>query len=106
MHTRINRDLHGAWQANTRVMLDDKNALRISTHKVSSGALVTSATHVTCDDNGFESFIVFQNFHKMVIVKRVRVTENAVKAQHDAVLLMLDSLKDEMNEYYRNKQAA
>ena len=106
MHTRINRDLHGAWQANTRVMLDDKNALRICTHKVSSGALVTSATHVTCDDNGFESFIVYQNFRKLVIVKKVRVTEQAVKAQHDAVLLLIDSLKDEMNEYYTNKQAA
>ena len=105
MHTRVTRDLHGAWQANTRVMLDDKNALRISTHKVSSGALVTSATHVTCDDNGFESFIVYQNFHKLVIVKRVRVTESNVKAQHDAALLILDELKNEMREYYEKKAA-
>ena len=105
MHTRISRDLHGAWQANTRIMLDERNALRINTHKLSNGKLVTSATHVTCDDNGFESFIVFQNFHKLVIVKQCRVTEQAVRSQHDAALVMLDSLKDEMTAYYNNKAA-
>lgn len=105
MHTRINRDLHGSWQANTRIMLDEKRVLCISTHKTFSKALVTSASIHKLNDDGFESHMMFQDFHKIMIATKVRVTENNVKAQHDAALLMLDSLKNEVSEYYTNKAA-
>ena len=69
MQTKINRDLHGAWQGNTRIMLDDKTVLRLSTHKTFNGALVTSASvhHLTGD--GGETHLMFGDFHKNVIVK-------------------------------------
>lgn len=105
MHTRTTRDLHGSWQANTRIMLDDTRVLCVSTHKTFSNALVTSASIHKLNDDGFESHTMFRDFNKIMIATKVRVTENAVKAQHDAALLMLDSLKNEVNEYYTNKAA-
>jgi|LakMenEpi03Aug12_release.lakeMendotaPanAssembly.Ray.scaffolds.fasta_scaffold163132_6 hypothetical protein len=106
MQTKINRDLRGAWQANSRIMLDDKTVLCISTHKTFSGALVTSAAVNHLTDDGFESHTMFGDFHKIIIANKVRVTESAVKAQHDAALLVLDSIKDEIATFYANKEAA
>ena len=103
--TKINRNLHGAWHANSYVHLTPDTGLRITTSKNSRGKLVTSAYRVRFDEHGAEIHFLFGDFHKFVIVKDVRCTENNVKAQHDAALLLVDSLINECNEFYAKKES-
>ena len=105
IETRINRGLTSTWKAESYVHLTPTTGLRITTSKNHAGKLVTTAQHVRFDD-GVETFMLFADFHKFIIVKDVRVTENAVKAQHDAALLLIDSIVNECEEFYRNKKDA
>ena len=105
MKTRINRGLHGSWQAETWVPLDANAGLRISTRKVAQGALVTSATRMTLND-GVVSYMMFRDFHKIYLAMNTRVTQNAVKAQHDEALSMLDKIKADCEAFYAEKEAA
>jgi len=102
--TKIGRDLRGNWKGESYVHLTPCTGLRILTSKNATGKLVTTAQHVRYED-GIESFFLFADFHKFVIVKETRVTEKAVKAQHDAALLVLDSIVNECNEFYANKES-
>ena len=105
MKTRINRGLHGSWQAETWIPLDANTGIRLSTRKVAQGALVTSATRMTLND-GVVSYMMFRDFHKIYLAMNARVTQNAVKAQHDEALSMLDKIKSDCAEFYSSKQEA
>lgn len=91
-------------QAETGMDLPDNRFLKITTMKRSSGNLATTATVGKSSGNSF-SFVVFQDFTKTLVNEKVRVTEKAVKNQHDKVLENLDALKAEIAEYYSKETA-
>ena len=105
INTKISRGLTGKWRGESYVHLTPTTGLRITTSKNHAGKLVTTAQHVRFDD-GVETFMLFADYHKFILVKDVRCTENAVKAQHDAALLLIDSIINECNEFYAKKDSA
>ena len=91
-------------QAETGMDLPDNRFLKITTMKRSSGNLVTTATVGKSSGNSF-SFVMFEDFNKTLLHEKVRVTEKAVKNQHDKALENLDALKAEIAEYYSKETA-
>lgn len=106
MNTRVCRDLHGSWKAESYIPMTPGRGIRLVTRKVQSGALVTSATCVHIDHEGLESHYMFQDFHKIIRASQVRVTQNAVAAQHDLALASADAIKQECENYYANREKA
>jgi hypothetical protein len=105
MKTKISRDLRGAWQGQSFVPLENNRAVRLSTLKTHSGAIVSSATVVTMETMGFV-YQPFSDYHKRLIVSNVRATEKAVMDQHEKALAMLDEIKAEIAAFYAKKDAA
>ena len=103
MKTAYFKGYHGN-QAESGVELPDNRFLKITTMKRSSGNLATTATVGKSSGNSF-SFVVFQDFNKTLANEKIRVTEKAVKNQHDKVLENLDDLKAEIAEYYSKETA-
>lgn len=105
MTTKVCRDLHGSWKAETYINLEPGAGIRLITRKVVSGVLVTTATRVTTND-GVISYAMFRDYHEIIKAERVRVTSNAVKAQHDAALAQMDDIKSKCAAFYANKEKA
>lgn len=91
---------HKAWKGETTVVLGDSQELRLLTRKTSSGLLVSGAQRVTSDGH-FVTHRVYQDFNKTYIQSDVRVTEKAVRAQHDALLAQLDQIKKDCEDFYK-----
>lgn len=78
------KDIRGNWAVSEDIDLPGagNRSLRLSTHKTSSGQLVTSATVGTVDRSMF-SYMMYTDFNKRVIISRpARVTGKVVDAQH------------------------
>jgi len=91
-------------QAETGLDLPDNRFLKITTMKRASGNLATTACVGKSSGDSF-SFVVFQDFNKTLANEKVRVTEKAVKTQHDKVLENLDALKAEIAEFYSKEES-
>ena len=91
-------------QAETGLDLPDNRFLKITTMKRASGNLATTASVGKSNGDSF-SFVVFQDFNKTLASEKVRVTEKAVKTQHDKVLENLDALKAEIAEFYSKEES-
>ena len=94
------KDLRGNWKSTCDFELPRSRVLRISTHKTDSGKLVTSAS-VHERKGGFETFVMFQDYHQNLIVQKVRVTEKAVSEQQTRALReFLPSVREAVNAQY------
>lgn len=92
--TTYYRDIRNKPKAETLVHLFDKFWLKVSTHKVYSGSLVTSA-HVHQAEGKFETHRMYTDYSKRLEDNVIRVTEKAVQLQHERVLLSLEAIKAE-----------
>ena len=79
------------WKAQSTIDLGNGRQLQISTSKTYSGALVSSAL-VGKVEGGFFSFMMYQDFQKRIIARKVRVTDKAVEAQHAEALGQLSEI--------------
>jgi hypothetical protein len=118
MNTIIRKDCRGNWKADTRIEFDagiggdsdiggdsgKRQVLEIHTGKNHRGELYTSAS-VHKIDGAFSTFVMFQDFHKVMVATRIRCTEKAVKAQHDDVLSRIASIKQYAKQHYSDKEA-
>ena len=75
------------WQMETCFPLPDGRELSFSTSKRHDGSLCTTASVSKCVDLG-RTFVIFQDYMKLVRHLNVRCTDKTVQAQH------LDALKD------------
>lgn len=103
--TVIRKDHYGAWVMKTQVELMDNYVLEISTSKRSSGVLSTTA-NVHKIEGGFMTHRMFQDYSKHLVSEKVRVTEKAVRAQHEQALKMLDVVVLEVYAQYKFEQTA
>lgn len=90
--TTYYRDTRKNPKAETLVHLFDDFWLKVSTHKVYSGSLVTSA-HVHKAKGMFEEHRMYTDYSARIEDNKVRVTERAVQTQHERVLLSLEAIK-------------
>jgi hypothetical protein len=98
----LRKDIRGNWRASQRIDLGNQRVLNIVTHKVSSGAFVTSAS-VAKVDGGFETHVMYQDFSKRLGAKSIRGTEKAVQALHTESMLLaggLDALVNLAKAHY------
>jgi hypothetical protein len=80
--------------------LPDGKTLKLSTSKRGNGGGVsTYATVGISSDNCF-SFVVFQDFSKMILTEKTRVTEKAVRTQHQQALDNLEALEADIADHY------
>lgn len=98
-----NKDIRGNWHMSEDIDLPGagNRSLRLSTHKTSSGQLVTSATVGTVD-RGMFSYMMYTDFNKRIIATRpARVTAKVVDAQHSvAKECHMDALMAEIIAHY------
>ena len=95
--TKIFKSFYG-WQAETTIDLENGRALQFTTMKRHGGYLVTTAQVVSVKGD-FVSYTMYQDFNKIVVSEKVRVTEKAVKAQHDKALKEVEKLKAEIDSF-------
>ena len=88
----------------TKIDLDNSRLVTISTMKRSSGLLVTFAS-VGTRNGDFISSIMFQDFTKNLASQKVRVTEKAVRLQHQQALDGIESLLAEIEDFYSKETA-
>lgn len=100
--TTLHKDCRGNWTAEDNIALPDGRQLRLSTHKVCSGNLVTTAT-VGRLEGGFFSYTMYQDFSKRLATAAARCTAKVVATQHEAVLANIESLKQEIAAFYSAK---
>lgn len=97
---KVFKSING-WKAESFFKLDDRHSLHVTTSKRSNGQLATTATRVTDSEDGMSySFAVYQDFYKTLVTSATRVTEKAVKSQHEKALEGLDDLKKEVENFY------
>jgi hypothetical protein len=96
------------WQAETKVDTPDLGEgrfLKLSTHKVDGGGLVTTATVCTKTDGGY-SFVMFQDYSKAVTRSKSRCTDKNVEIQHTAALNDLEFILTDARIHYMKGEAA
>lgn len=101
--TTIAKSARDGWGATTHSELGNDRVLEISTCKASGGALVTTA-YVHIREGNFLShrfgLAGGGDFSQRLQVSKVRVTENAVRAQHMANLANLATISQCAREHY------
>lgn len=103
--TSAYKDMRGNWRASNSIQLEDDRKLKISTHKVSGGQLVTSA-QVGKQDGNFFCFTMYQDFTDRLITSvPARVTSKVVEAQHAEAMKMVPSLMKSVADFYAIKVA-
>lgn len=97
--TLVRKDHRGAWRADDAYDLGNNKQLSITTHKVCSGNLVTTATVGTVD-GAFVSHMMFQDFSKCIKMTTDRCTQKNVETQHKIATDMLDYIKESVRIHY------
>lgn len=95
----VRKNMRGHWEAKDEIELGADRVLVVSTHKVSSGQLVTTAT-VHKHDGGFLSHMMFSDFSQRMMTADVRCSEKTVTAQHIECMMKLDELKSAVTAWY------
>jgi hypothetical protein len=89
---------------NTEVLLREDMKLDLTTYRNSYGYLVTYATvsrKVVAHSEPFlYGHILGRDYNRMFKTAKVRVTANAVKAQHGEFLVNLASIMEDAKKYY------
>lgn len=99
MQTYLNRDYRKNWRASTTVKLADGWQLDITTRKVESGELVSSAS-VAKVERGFATHRMFADYSRNISRVAARCTEKAVSEQHAKALARIDDIKADMLAHY------
>jgi hypothetical protein len=89
MSYKLMRSIRGDLEAESTIDLGfDRRALRVSTSKVSSGAIVTSAQCIQYDADrpGAFSFVFFQDYRATLTQQKARATAQTIARQHLAAL--------------------
>ena len=103
--TIVQKSIRGTWAAEDKIDLGNNQVLQISTYKVSSGALVTTAT-VSKRDGAFLSHRMFTDFRSQRMVNAaVRCSEKNVASQHAEVMGRLAEIKEAIAEHYAKELA-
>lgn len=98
--TFVCKNMHGNWQATSVELIAKDLQLKISTHKVYSGAVVTTATVGKIEGN-FVSHVMFQDFSKTLSNSRYgRATAKVVEQQHAEEMKHYASIKTEALAHY------
>jgi hypothetical protein len=99
MTTYIRKDIRNNWKAWTDVDLSPTLRLKVSTYKVESGAVVTTAT-VSKVESSWETHTMYQDFSKRLeSVKYPRVTSKVIETQH--AKHDIQSLIEEAKTFYK-----
>lgn len=98
--TRIRKGLYG-WSGKTEIRLaeDSDLLISVSTGKNSSGNIISSLQVAKLED-GFVSYIVFQDYHRSIIVAKARCTELVVRTQHYNALKLVAEHMPAINAQY------
>lgn len=97
--TVVQKSVRGTWEALDHIELGNDRVLRINTHKVSSGELVTRAT-VQVRDGRFLSHRMYTDFSQCLKTSRDRCTEKNVSAQHAEAVSKLAEIKEAVTAHY------
>lgn len=103
MKTTVYKGLRG-WAAKTEMPFDDKRELHFSTTKNFNGHLITTVSVVEVKA-GFVVYKPFDDFHETLRAEKVRVSEKAVREQHQRGLVMLEQVKSRAVAHYASKAA-
>lgn len=102
MKTEVYKSIYG-WKAETHIDLGNNRELHFTTMKRSNGVTVTNANVVRVSD-GMCSFVVFQDYSEAILSEKLgRVTEKAVREQHQKALLRLEEVKAKVRAHYAAK---
>ena len=102
--TIVQKSIRGTWAADDKIELGNDQVLQVSTHKVSCGDLVTSAT-VSKRDGGFLSHRMFTDFSQRIMTRAVRCSEKNVAEQHAEAMTKLAELKEAIAAFYAKEVA-
>lgn len=97
--TIVQKSIRGTWEAVDEIELGSGRVLKVSTHKVSSGDIITTAT-VLKREGGFLSHMMFQDFSQRLLVSAVRCTEKNVTAHHATALMQLGTVRQAIDAHY------
>jgi hypothetical protein len=103
--TIMQKSIRGTWEARDSIELGNDRVLQISTHKVSSGDIVTTAT-VQLRDGKFLSHRMFTDFSQRMVTAAVRCSEKNVAEQHAACMTKVEELKEAVTAWYVSKGEA
>ena len=103
--TTVRKGVRGTWEAEDSIDLVALRVLKIHTHKVSGGQLVTTAT-VHTKDNGFLSHMMYADFSHAITVSKDRCTEGNVTAQHAAAMAGINQIHSAITAHYVKKDEA
>jgi len=93
---------HNYWSAETIVKFENNREMRISTHKTSSGQIVSSA-NVGINENGGWLWAPFSDFGKRLLVTKGKATEKYVTNQHNEAIKDLDTLIAQARAFYKSE---
>ena len=94
------KDMRGNWKCEEEVPLTRGRVLKISTHKVHSGALVTTATAGKVE-GGFFSFLMYADFSvRWAASQPARITAKVVETQHWQAMASIDEIKAAAEAHY------
>ena len=103
--TVVQKSIRGTWEAQDHIELGNDRVLRINTHKVSDGSVVTSAT-VQIRDGMFLSHRMFTDFSQRMMTAAIRCSEKNVTEQHAQCMVKLAELKEAITVWYIAKGEA
>jgi hypothetical protein len=105
--TTVRRTMHGGLEAVTVIPLgSDDRILRVATHKISGGRLMTDATAVKATAGGGFMWSPFGDYNKRIAIATARATERAIEAQHAAALASIAPTVAEAIAFYAQQVAA
>lgn len=105
MQTFIKKDIRKNWSATSTAELGDGLFLRLATHKVSNGNLVTSASCHRVEGN-FEVHKMFVDYSERLESTRYpRTTSAVVEAQHARHVANVEVVKAKALAHYATKSA-
>lgn len=98
------RNMHGGLYEKDIIPLGGDRVLVVNTQKVSSGALVTTAS-VSKIEGGFMTHAVFSDFSERLAVSKARCTTKVVAAQHASAMVGIKALIERVIAFYEAKKA-
>ena len=106
MHTTVEKATSG-WRAETSIDLSDKQVLKLQTRSNPSGGIATWGSVHSVEGNDRLVHTLTKDFSTALrIDTTVRCTEKVVRAQHEAVLIWLDAIKQSVKAFYGPEKAS
>lgn len=112
MEITASKDMRDNWKCENDIELGGDRILRISTHKVHSGALVTTATgHKRVGDGALQHIFSMgmdsaeDDFRKTLASSKVKCTSKAVATQHGEAMKLVSALVSDATAHYAAQAA-